>query len=108
MGSRWGNGPYGVLPYGCVMKLTAIMTTVTAANPTICRRIRGVPLRQRTISEARAISQPIAITLDEKYHSDRSPTVGKSIWFFSVASTTRPADTPSRSFQSLPGRGPSG
>ena len=33
--------------------MTAIMITVTVANPTICRRSRGVPRRQRTISDAR-------------------------------------------------------
>jgi hypothetical protein len=84
------------------------MITVTVANPTICRRSRPVPRRQRTVSDARAISQPRPTTVDQKYHSARSRMVGKSYSFFSVAITTSPAETPSRTFQSLPGSGPSG
>jgi hypothetical protein len=91
-----------------IEKATAIMITVTMANPTVCRRSTGVPRRQRTISDARAISQPRPITVDQKYHSYKSLTVGKLYSFFSVAITTSAAETPSRAFQSLPGRGPSG
>jgi hypothetical protein len=53
-------------------KKTAIMITVTVANPTICRRSRAAPRSQRTISDARAISQPRPTTVDQKYDSARS------------------------------------
>jgi hypothetical protein len=89
-------------------KSTAIMIKVTVANPRICRRSRAVPRRHRTISDARAISQPRPTTVDQKYHSYKLLTVGKLYAFMSVAITTSPTETPSRIFQSLPGRGPSG
>ena len=50
-------------------KLTAIMITVTVANPTICLRSRRLPRRQRTNSDARAISSLRTITVDPTYHS---------------------------------------
>ena len=39
---------------------------------------------------------------------DLIPMVGKSYAYRSVAIPTSPAETPSRTFQSLPGSGPSG
>ena len=50
-------------------KNTAIITTVTVVNPTIWRRSSAVLRRQRTISDARAISQPRLTRVDQKYDS---------------------------------------
>ena len=89
-------------------KNTAIMTTVTVVNPTIWRRSRAVPRRQRTISDARAISQPRLTRVDQKYDSERLEMATKLYSLVRVAVTNSAAETPSRIFQSLPGSGPSG